>query len=128
MNSEQIERLRELARQKNREAELPQRARDADECRADADAIEAAVELAERLPVTADGVRVTPGMRVWPELLNDYEDDLDDGGVVIALNADGEIEISDSQGEKGPSYLDANAANVYSTREAAAATRGVEGE
>lgn len=121
MNSEQIERLRRLAAERRESAGFHPYTRLRDNALADADAIEAAIECIERLPVTADGMRVTPGMRVYPELLNDYDDDLDDGGVVIGMNTDGEIVVEDSQGEKGPNYLDVNAANVYSTHAAAAA-------
>lgn len=84
-------------------------------------------EIVEKLPVTADGVPITPGMRVFPEMLDDHEDDLDEGGIVSAIKEDdGEIEIRDTRGEKGPNYCESYGSIVYSTREAALAAAGKE--
>lgn len=81
-------------------------------------------EIVERLPKTADGKAVTPGMTVYPELLHDEDEFPDDGGTVELITIDGEIEIRDSQGEKGPNYVGTHVSNVYSTREAALAAKG----
>lgn len=92
------------------------------------DALAASEAIVSKLPKTKDGLPITLGMRVFPELLADYGDDLDDGGIVTSVRdvEDGcEITIEDSRGEKGPNYVEADASNVYSTREAAvAATEG----
>lgn len=84
-------------------------------------------EIVEKLPVTADGVPITPGMRVFPEMLADHEDDLDEGGIVSAIKEDdGEIEIRDTRGEKGPNYCESYGSIVYSTRDSALAAAGKE--
>lgn len=80
-----------------------------------------ACETCEKLPKTSDGVVIVPGMTVYPKLLNDDELEMDHGGVVTAIKEDGEIELRDSQGEKGPSFIDIDASEVFSTRESAIA-------
>ena len=84
--------------------------------------------VVERLPVTKDGRPIYPGMRVFPEILNDYQIPdgpliEDEGGVVEDYTG---IRIRDTQGEYGPHYAELaidELLTLYSTREAALAAR-----
>lgn len=85
-------------------------------------------EVVERLPVTKDGRPIYPGMRVFPEILNDYQIPdgpliEDEGGVVEDYTG---IRIRDTQGEYGPHYAELaidELLTLYSTREASLAAR-----
>jgi hypothetical protein len=83
-------------------------------------------KLAASLPRTRDGVIVTLGMRVWPEMLHDDESGKPDcGGIVWSIDLDGDIEIQEiGDDTRRASYMNAAACNVFSTREAALAHGG----
>lgn len=61
---------------------------------------------------TADGVKIKLGMRVFPELLADGDEQ---GGTIHSMNIDGDLVILDHQDDLGPHYIEAVASNVYSS-------------
>jgi hypothetical protein len=91
-------------------------------------ALRYAEEVIGKLPVTSDGVTIVPGMRVFPEMLADWEAPdgtivKDEGGIVERYLG---VAVRDTQGEKGPNIIELGEdemAGLYSTREAALAAR-----
>lgn len=70
-------------------------------------------EIVEKLPVTADGVPITPGMKLW----TDNDGEIESGTITSLYPVNGEMMVGCSGWEQAPR-------DCYSTREAALAAAG----
>lgn len=109
VTKEQTDRCRELLAYQRRMLAMEKSHGGDPECEvdmeADCNALAALIETVEKLPETADGVRVVPGMRVW---IKGYSEN----GEVHSITYDGEILVNDSRTWPNPQF----ASGDYSVR------------